>query len=730
MSATGFVWQSSARTFAQTIIVKATFVLEPGHAKLAHPEAWEPIRLTDQFVKDNHHGVLFAPTDLVPYKRRVDVILVGHAYAPDKQPVRSLIARMDVAEMSKSLELYCDRGFRASDSRLLEGPRFTKMALDWSRSAGGPGTTNPVGMRFDASPDAVGLISVPNVQPPKTIVASRADTFSPVGFGPIAPTWPGRTQKLEPFVERFSPTHWTEHPLPEDFDYEFFQTAPPDQQLRHLRSDEPLVLQNLHPTHAHLVTRLPGVSPRAVVNRASGEREDVTFVADTLWIDTDRCICCVVWRGSIGLRHPDEQGLVTVTLVEPVVESSEASLLETIPPGVVDEDELLSMTKLAPFEVKPKGTTMPFVDAAVVARPPGPVRTGDDGALPFGPSGLSGTPPAPIALGQVTLPAQSPTSSPTVQTQLGDRAPTVVNPPSLSERPKTAPKTAPSVGTTEEPSGIPTIREARPDVTTSKAFGDPSSTFVTQNDHPKQTTHTVQLLWHDASGPIRARCLEACRGVADVADDAAMTHALLTSSARTDVTNVRTVFARATDARGEFVSPIVVLEGELEVLFDELAALRVTISSVTAVVTTEDRELNRALDKAREFIALPELLAAPGVCRELTSRLRAAFVKEKHALPADFLDARMEETLLLGRHYQKRSVLGGTYLRCLFWTWGEAEPFAAYLPAEAVSNLPLLKRFRGLVAAEVHPTQGSDETSGKTLRVLVLGRIANESTSA
>lgn len=730
MSATGFVWQSSARTSAQTIIVKATFVLEPGHAKLAPPEAWEPIRTTDQFLKDNQHGVLFAPTDRIPYKRRVDVLLVGHAYAPDKQPVRSLIARIDVAEMSKSLEVYCDRGFRASDNRLLEGPRFTKMALDWSRAAGGPGTTNPAGMRFDASPDAVGLVSVPNMQPPKTIVASRADTFSPIGFGPIAPTWPGRTQKLQPFVERFSPTHWTEHPLPEDFDYEFFQSAPPDQQLRHLRSDEPLVLQNLHPTHAPLVTRLPGVSPRAVVNRASGEREDVTFVADTLWIDTDRSICCVVWRGSIGLRHPDEQGLVTVTLVEPVVESSEASLIETIPPGVVDEDELLSMTKLAPFEVKPKGTTMPFVDAAVVARPPGPVRTGDDGALPFGPSGLSGTPPAPIALGQVTLPAQSPTSSPTVQTPLGDRVPTV-DALGLSEPMKTAPKTAPSVGATETPSGIQTIRDARQDVTTSSAFGDPSSTFVSRNDRPEQAVQTVQLLWHDASGPLRARCLEACRGlVADAADDAAMAHALLTSSARTDATNVRTVFARATDARGQFVSPVVVLEGELEVLFDELAALRVTISSATAVGTTEDRELNRALDKAREFIGLPELLAAPRVCHELTSRIGAAFVKEKHALPADFLDARMEEALLLGRHYQKRSVLGGTYLRCLFWTWGEAEPFAAYLPTAAVSNLPLLKRFRVLVAVEVHPTQRSDETPGKTLRVLVLGRIASDLTPA
>jgi len=90
MEVMGFVWQSSAGSFAQTIVVKATFLLEPGHAKLASDREREPIYAQDQLAKGDSKGVVFVPTDRVPYKPRVDVLLVGHAYAPGKQPNRYL----------------------------------------------------------------------------------------------------------------------------------------------------------------------------------------------------------------------------------------------------------------------------------------------------------------------------------------------------------------------------------------------------------------------------------------------------------------------------------------------------------------------------------------------------------------------------------------------------------------------------------------------------------------
>ncbi|MBK9259442.1 MAG: DUF2169 domain-containing protein [Polyangiaceae bacterium] len=66
------------------------------------------------------------PNDVVPYKPRADVLLVGHAYAPDKQPVRSLVTRFVVGAMDKSIEVWCDRAFRVLDGQMLEGKRLPR----------------------------------------------------------------------------------------------------------------------------------------------------------------------------------------------------------------------------------------------------------------------------------------------------------------------------------------------------------------------------------------------------------------------------------------------------------------------------------------------------------------------------------------------------------------------------------------------------------------------------
>jgi hypothetical protein len=129
------------------------------------------------FVWQPYSGV-YAQT-VVVNKPKADVVLVGHAYAPAKQPARSWMTRLVVGELDKSIEVWCDRAIRWQDGTLLEGPRVTTVPLVWERAAGGPETSNPVGMRFDAAPDRYGTVPVPNLQPPGMFVSSRADTFTP-----------------------------------------------------------------------------------------------------------------------------------------------------------------------------------------------------------------------------------------------------------------------------------------------------------------------------------------------------------------------------------------------------------------------------------------------------------------------------------------------------------------------------------------------------------------------
>jgi hypothetical protein len=302
------VWRPRAGAWALTIVCKATFRLEPGVCVLA--DAQEDPTDGDAFWSDAPARSLRATDDLVPFKPRADVLLIGHAFAPGGQSARVLPVRMMVGEIDKSVEVWCDRIFW-QDGRVLEGQPFSRMELRYERAAFGP--ANPVGVRFDAPPDAHGAVRIPNLQPAGLRVAGRADTFGPIGFGPIAPTWPARSAKLRRNAEGWSARGWREQPLPSDIDAGYFNAAPPDQQVDTIEGDERIVLENLHAEHARLETRLPGLRPAARMVSGGRAGEGITLVADTLNIDTDRGLVTVVWRGRVPLGSPQEEGRVVVS---------------------------------------------------------------------------------------------------------------------------------------------------------------------------------------------------------------------------------------------------------------------------------------------------------------------------------------------------------------------------------------------------------------------------------
>jgi hypothetical protein len=300
------VWRRDAERWALTVVVKATFDLAPGEVRLAS----QPIPVTASDVHEGNSAgrALVAPTDLVPFKARADVILVGHAYAPHGRPVSALTARLAACGVDKSIAVV---GNRIVSPRGV-GPAlpFAKMLLSYERAAGGPGTSNPVGMpRGERLPNLEPVGWSPGLRgekPGAPAPSLRGDAPPPIGFGPVAPAWPERAARRRPWREG--------EPLPEDFDPGFFNAAPLDQQVAFLRGDEPIVLEHLHPDHAVLATRLPGVVPRAFADRRLGAPEPVEMLADTLWIDTDRRKLTIVWRGEARLASPDEAGRVLVAM--------------------------------------------------------------------------------------------------------------------------------------------------------------------------------------------------------------------------------------------------------------------------------------------------------------------------------------------------------------------------------------------------------------------------------
>lgn len=306
------VWQSRPDTWMLTFVAKATFELRPGISLLSAVQ--EPIHEEDVHWEDDPGRSLYAASDIEPLKPRADVVLVGSVYAAEGRPVRSTYARVVVGDMDKSIEIHQDR-MMGPEGALLPGPRFSRMPLWYERAAGGPDTPNPAGIRSDLV-DAYGRVTLPNLQPVGAEVVQGV-AIPPVGFGPLAATWPFRSGKLGRHAATWASDRLAARPLPDDLDWSFFNSAPPDQQLAELPGETRILLENLHPQIQRLVTMFPPLRMRAVLEGRGGTHP-LDVRCDTLWIDTDRSIACLTFRGQVVLERVEETGRILVSSEDPV----------------------------------------------------------------------------------------------------------------------------------------------------------------------------------------------------------------------------------------------------------------------------------------------------------------------------------------------------------------------------------------------------------------------------
>ena len=172
LPAVSLVWQPRPGAWVLTVVAKATFVLRPGEAVLATTQ--EAPTAEDRHQGDDPGRALHAPRDQVPAKPLADVLLVGSAFAADRRPTRSLVARLVVGELDKSLEILADRwlgaggahrrrALRADGARLRAGggraghdqPRWPRPRRGTPRAAWRcPTCSPPASRRAPSSPPA------------------------------------------------------------------------------------------------------------------------------------------------------------------------------------------------------------------------------------------------------------------------------------------------------------------------------------------------------------------------------------------------------------------------------------------------------------------------------------------------------------------------------------------------------------------------------------------------
>ncbi len=592
------VWRKPSGSWAQTIICKLTFLLRPGEAELFEP--MEPIHETDVPWPGAPAFGLYAPADLAPFKPHADVILIGHAYAPGDA-----------------------------------GPPLPSFAPNDNERS------------FVARLDVAGVdkvITLSGEQPRVTELA------------PLPAASATRQAELGTFAGRWPDEGWNLQPIPEDISPAFFNVAPEDQRTVALRDDQHIRLTYLHPELPFLTSRLPGVRPVARLERPGVPSEGVKMTPDTLWIDTDRSVCTLTFRGRVGLDLPEDEGCIRVQ--------------------VAKAGEALRWTS----------TSLPKPVLSESAPPPASKEEDDAASL------------------KATLPLTAPSP--------GDlpRAPRVPRPPPLPPPRSKPAEVDVAQALAIDPPVTPAAQDAKPSV-------KPAPPRPAPKPAPKR--EVLSLLWFDAAALPRIRRIPAWKklildlkprpsdddfdgglapDVMKAAKDKRDVFGVLARGEALDAAGIKKAIDLAVADDGSFVSPHVLTGGVLELPFDEVEQLR-AMRLVASPFLRGDKKLREAVEHVDEVLATKGIERARGAAIAMMAKLDDAFENVNRGLPAGYLRAEAEPLLLEGRCWVKRDghVRGTLAIDAI---QGADKPVPVLLPEAAGAELPAVRRLDVRVIVE------------------------------
>jgi hypothetical protein len=190
------------------VVVKGTF--STAAAELAIAEEPSPVVLGDEHWGDPGESSLKHATEAHVGKLGTDVVLVAEACAPGERPVPHVDVSVQVSDRRKDARVHGDRywtegvgGVRPSKAKPL-----VRIPVTWERTYGGkhvPDPTkqeylaeprNPVGRGFLGKRAPTELLGqpAPNVEDLRAPLEGPGNRGTPVGFGPIAPSWAPRRE--------------------------------------------------------------------------------------------------------------------------------------------------------------------------------------------------------------------------------------------------------------------------------------------------------------------------------------------------------------------------------------------------------------------------------------------------------------------------------------------------------------------------------------------------------
>ena len=320
------------------VAVKGTFLIGPDGSTQPADEQ-EKVCLPPMYRGEPGKSSLLYDTDLNHTKVNTDIIVNGHAFAPNGRPARHVDVTLRGGGVNKTVRVFGDRVWKSSvlGLAMTDPEPFTRMPLTYERAFGGKDDTsedprlhswderNPVGAGFAVRKENLSGKRAPNLEngsAPITAWDSRPD---PAGFGPVAGHWKPRALLAGTYGEKWAKER--QPLLAEDFDERFYQCAPPDQQTKgFLVGGELLELVNMTPTGT-LSFRLP--RPTLGFKTEFEDHTSVTHRASlhTVIIEPDVPRVMLVWHTHLPCHHKVLKLKTTRVIVKRLVPLGEPALM-------------------------------------------------------------------------------------------------------------------------------------------------------------------------------------------------------------------------------------------------------------------------------------------------------------------------------------------------------------------------------------------------------------------
>lgn len=315
------------------VVLKATFRLPEGVGGIAElAEEQLPLVAEDEHYDGDATGSVRLERDLVPFKPRADIVLVGSAHVPGGRAATELDVGLRVGRVQHVARVIGDRRWlfpsRAVLVPTMSRPEpFTTMPLVYERAFGGTDRKgrawlpqNPVGRGFlgKKTSESVDGRALPNVEDPRRPIRSWDDQPAPVGFGFVGRHWQPRAALAGTPAGLANPD--PVFGLPSDFQPAFYNAASSGLQVPgYLEGNEEVEMRHLTPD-GYRRFRLAGLRPEIVLHLAEEGgsdlaaeetrpmraayrpgREVLTANLDTLVFLPDDGVFYQVWRATYPL---------------------------------------------------------------------------------------------------------------------------------------------------------------------------------------------------------------------------------------------------------------------------------------------------------------------------------------------------------------------------------------------------------------------------------------------